>query len=514
MSLNLAHFLERSAQTHTSKTALSHDGVLTSYTQLATNVRKVAHILREHGVRKGDKVVVMLPNVPAFTTIYYGILTLGAVVVPINHMLKSHEIAYCLEDSDAKVFFAWRDFGKEAFKAFGETETCHHLIVVNPHGADEKPPVGQLLEELLDGASDIFAMEQTMPDDTAVILYTSGTTGHPKGAELTHFNMFFNALITKDHVACIDDSDIALAILPLFHSFGQTCIQNACVLAGATICMMSSFDPKRVLQVIRQEKISYVAAVPAMYTFLLQMARNEEAPFAGLRAAISGGSSLPVEILKQYKEKYDLQIYEGYGLSETSPVASFNIRTRKCKPGSIGLPIWGCNMAVMREDGTLADVDEIGEIVIQGHNVMKGYYNKETATREAIVDGWFHTGDMARMDAEGYFFIVDRKKDLIIRGGLNVYPREIEDVLYGHPAILEASVVGIPKNMGGEEEVWAFVVLKQGMEATSKEIRGYCNERLASFKCPKRVEIVDALPKGPTNKILKRELRNWRASQG
>ncbi|MBI4558897.1 MAG: long-chain fatty acid--CoA ligase [Candidatus Hydrogenedentes bacterium] len=506
MSLNLAHYLDISAQRYPEKTALMLDEFRMTYRDLAVAAKRVAHVLRDKGVKKGDKVAMMIPNVPYFPAIYYGILNVGATVVPVNTLLKSQEIQYYLEDSDAVVFFTWKDFYGESAKAFNEANTCQHLIVVTPPGDIEVPLEAESFADLVESAPATFEMVQTMPDDTAVILYTSGTTGHPKGAELTHFNMFFNALCTKDQICRVRPDDVGLVVLPLFHSFGQTCLQNTCLLAGATMTLLTQFQTEKALEVIQRDKVSFIAAVPTMYFFMLHANHSGAYDLSSIRMAVSGGAALPVEILHQFEQRFSIRILEGYGLSETSPVASFNLVERPSKPGSIGLPIWGCDMKIMREDGTFAEIGEVGEIVVRGHNIMKGYYKKPLATAEAIVDGWFHTGDLAKVDEEGYFFIVDRKKDLIIRGGMNVYPREIEEVLYAHPAILEASVVGIPDEARGEE-IKAYVALKPGVALTDDEIKAYCLERMARFKCPKEVEILPTLPKGPTGKILKRELR-------
>lgn len=506
MSLNLAHFLELTVRERPDQTALILDDFRMTYRELGSAVNRVAASLVDMGVERGDKVAVMLPNTLHFSIVYFGILAAGATVVPINVLLRAQEIVHHVDDSEAKAFFVWKGFAEEATHAFGACEGCHHLIIVAPPGDNEKPVVGENLNRLLTQASDQFEAVTTMPDDTAVILYTSGTTGRPKGAELTHFNMFFNALVVRDRVTCVQPGDVALAILPLFHSFGQTCIQNATLLGGGTITMLPRFETKRAMEIIQRDKVTILAAVPTMYYFILGLPEWEDYDFSSLRTAISGGSSMAVETLHKFEERYKVQVLEGYGLSETSPVASFNVRDFPCKPGSIGRPIWGCDMRVLREDNTFADVDEVGEIVIKGHNVMKGYFNRTAATEETMFHGWLRTGDLGKMDQDGYFFIVDRKKDLIIRGGQNVYPREIEEVLYGHPAVLEAAVVGIPDEVRGEE-VKAYVSLKDGNEVTPEEVMAYCRERMARYKCPSVVQILPQLPKGPTGKILKRDLR-------
>ncbi|MCC6490157.1 MAG: long-chain fatty acid--CoA ligase [Candidatus Hydrogenedentes bacterium] len=507
MSLNLAHYLEISAEAYAGRTAVILDKHRYTYAEVNAFAKRIANVLVDRGIEKGDKVAMMIPNTPHFPMIYYGILNAGATVVPVNTLLKAHEIQYYLEDSDAKIFIAWRGFYDEAVHAFNETETCHLLLVAGSPDDFTAPEEGELLNPLMLEASHEFDLIETMPDDTAVILYTSGTTGHPKGAELTHFNVFFNAYYAKDKIIQSGPEDVVLAVLPLFHSFGQTCIMNAGLMSGATITMVPHFDTQRVIEVIERDKVSVVAFVPTMYAFLLNAARETQCDLSSIRMAVSGASSLPLEIITRFKERFGVQILEGYGLSETSPVASFNVSDRPCKPGSIGLPIWGCEMRVMREDGSFAEMGEVGEIVIRGHNVMKGYFKKPVATKETIINGWLHTGDLGKFDEDGYFYIVDRLKDIIIRGGMNIYPREVEELLHAHPAVLEAAVVGVPDELRGEE-VKAYVSLKSGPTATQDELKKYCLDRLAKYKCPKEIEILRALPKGPTGKVLKRELRD------
>ena len=504
MSLNLASFIDRTAESCPDKTAIILDEHKLTYAQLCVQTKRVANVLKAKGVGPGDKVAMMIPNTPHFPIVYYAILHLGATVVPVNVLLTAPEIEYYLEDSEATVFVTFAMFYEDSAKAFQEVETCGHLLVV---AAPEDVPVGERLEPLAEAASPECEVAVTSSEDTAVILYTSGTTGHPKGAELTQFNVFFNAYYAQQRIITTREDDVALAVLPLFHSFGQTCVMNATLLAGGTITLVPSFSTDKVLEVIQRDRVTLLSLVPTMYFFILHAENADDFDLSSIRMAVSGGAALPVEVMRQFKEKYGVQILEGYGLSETSPVASFNVIERPCKPGSIGLPIWGTEMKVMREDGTLAELDEVGEIVVRGHNVMKGYYNKPVATEEAVVDGWLHTGDLGREDDEGYFFVVDRKKDMILRGGENIYPREIEEVLYGHPAVQEACVVGIPDEIRGEE-VKAFLALKEGTEATEEDVAEYCKERLAKYKLPRIIEFLPTLPKGPTGKILKRELRD------
>jgi long-chain acyl-CoA synthetase len=329
-------------------------------------------------------------------------------------------------------------------------------------------------------------------DDTAVILYTSGTTGTPKGAELTHLNLARNAEIATA-LFSLTEQDVVLGALPLFHSFGQTCALNACVRVGGLLTLLPRFDADKALQIIERDRVTVFEGVPTMYAGMLHSPLAGQTDTSTLRLCASGGAAMPVEIMRAFEEKFGCIILEGYGLSETSPVASFNHPDRPRKPGSIGTPIQGTEMKVIADDGADVPAGEVGEIVIRGHNVMKGYWGRPEATTETMRDGWFRTGDMARVDEDGYFFIVDRKKDMIIRGGFNVYPREIEEVLYEHPAVAEAAVLGVPHAELGEE-IAAVVALKPGREAEPDELRDFVKEQVAAYKYPRRVVLVDELP--------------------
>jgi long-chain acyl-CoA synthetase len=454
---------------------------------------RVAGLLKEKGFEPGDRVGIMLPNVPYFPIAYYGILRAGGTVVPMNVLLKGREVKFYLEDPGAKLVFAWHDFAEAAEK--GAEEAGAEVIPVKP---------GEF-EKLLGDAEPEREVADRDGDDTAVILYTSGTTGQPKGAELTHDNMFKNAQASRDLFG-IDGDEIVLGALPLFHSFGQTCCMNACALCGATLTFIPRFDPAKALEIIERDKVTLFAGVPTMYNAMLNGDAREQHDHSSLRICCSGGSAMPGELMRGFEKAFDTMILEGYGLSETSPVASFNHPDKERKVGSIGTPIEGVEMKVVDEDGNEVDQGEVGEIAIKGHNVMKGYWNKEDATKEVLDDdGWFRTGDMAKVDEDGYFFIVDRKKELIIRGGYNVYPREIEEVLYEHEGVLEAAVIGVPDDSMGEE-VGAAVVLKDGQDVSADDLKAYVKEEVANYKYPRKIWFVDELPKGPTGKILKREI--------
>ncbi len=493
MSENLARILIEAAEQSPDGIAIKLDDVEVSYGAIADGSARMAAILKEKGVEPGDRVGVMLPNVPYFAIAYYGVLRTGAVVVPMNVLLKGREVGFYLEDPGAKVVIAWGDFAEAAEK--GAQDAGAECILVKP---------GEF-EQLLGGAEPDTDLADRDAEDTAVILYTSGTTGKPKGAELTHANLHKNCTVSASTLVQLTEDDKLLGALPLFHSFGQTCTLNAGFCNRAMISMIPRFDPDKALEIIERDGITIFQGVPTMYNAMLASGSADSADTSTLRLCMSGGAAMPEEVMRKFEEKFGCQVLEGYGLSETSPVASFNHPDRGSKPGSIGTPIEGVEMKVVDDDGNEVEQGEVGEILIKGHNVMKGYWNREEATAESIKDGWFHSGDIAKVDEDGYFFIVDRKKDLIIRGGYNVYPREIEEVLYEHPAIQEAAVVGVPHEELGEE-VGAAIVLKEGEDVDADEIKKYVKGEVAAYKYPRQVWFMDELPKGPTGKILKREI--------
>ncbi|MBP9002827.1 MAG: long-chain fatty acid--CoA ligase [Candidatus Hydrogenedentes bacterium] len=503
--LNLAHFLQENAEKYPSTAAVMLDQYRLTYEQLALYARKVAGALKARGIQQGDRVAMMIPNTPHFPIIYYGILQAGAVVVPVNVLFQHEEIRHYLQDSGAKAFFAFKMFEEQARKAVEAAPECAHFIVVSTPDDLNAPEKGENFNLFLAGGEEAD-IAITSPEDTAVILYTSGTTGAPKGAELSHFNMFFNAYFSARDIVQSRPGDVVLVTLPLFHSFGQTCLMNAGLVSGATLTMLPRFETEKAMRIIDRDRVTIVAMVPTMYFFILNFPEWQKYDFSSIRMAVSGGAALPEEVHRRFKERYGITILEGYGLSETSPVASFTLPGEEVRVGSIGKPIWGVQMRIRRDDGSFAPPGEVGEIVIRGHNVMKGYHNNSRATAAAIVDGWFLTGDIGKMDEDGYFYILDRKKDIIIRGGMNIYPREIEEVLYRHPKVREASVVGVPDEARGEE-VKAYVSPAAGETLTPEEVMEYLKEHIARYKWPKEVVVLEDLPKGPTGKILKRELK-------
>jgi long-chain acyl-CoA synthetase len=487
---NLVTHLETSARQHPDRPAVRLDEDVLGHADLWDRTARVAGWLRQRGVAPGDRVGLMLPNVLAFPVLYYGILRAGGVVVPMNPLLKSREVQHYLGDSGARLVFAWQTAAPEA--AAGAAASGAESVTVDASS----------LEEMAGWPADPEVAPRS-DDDTAVLLYTSGTTGTPKGAQLTHANMATNASVTASSLLDLGPEDVVMGCLPLFHAFGQTAAMNAAVVAGASLTLVPRFDPATALKVIERDRVTVFEGVPTMYVAMAQ-AGPGVADTATLRVCVSGGAALPVEVLRAFTDTFGAEVLEGYGLSETSPVASFN-RRGETRPGSIGRPIDGVEMRLVDGAGDDVPAGEVGEIVIRGHNVMKGYWNRPDATAEAIRDGWFHSGDMARQDEDGYFFIVDRKKDLIIRGGYNVYPRELEEVFYEHPAVLEAAVIGLPHPTHGEE-VGAAVALRPGAQATPEELRDYVKERVAAYKYPRHVWLAESLPKGPTGKILKREI--------
>ena len=515
--LNLATVLDSSVREYPEKDAIIFEGKRFTFAQLNAAVNQIANGLVEMGVGKGDKVALSCPNLPYWPMVYYAILRVGGVVVPLNVLLKSREVAYHLKDSKAKAIFCFQGtpelpMADEARKGFSEVDSCENFIVITADPVAASPIEGtKTLGQLMGPQSTEFETVQTEPDDSAVILYTSGTTGYPKGAELTHCNLVTNTLTMADMFHIVPE-DISIIAVPMFHAFGQVVQMNATYSKGATIIIIPRFSPKAILNAIQHEKGTVFAGVPTMYGALLNFEDKEDEYdlkqiAQTLRIGISGGASLPVEIIKGVQEKFDIPIVEGYGLSETSPAASFNHLHKERKPGSVGTPVWGVEIKVVDEEGNELPVGEVGEIAIRGPNVMKGYFNKPEET-EKVFKGtsWFHTGDLGKKDEDGYIYIVDRVKDMIIRGGYNVYPKEIEEVLMTHPAISLVAVIGVPHDRHGEE-IKALVVLKEGQSATEEELVKWSKEQMAAYKYPRIVEIRESLPMGPTGKILKRELK-------
>jgi long-chain acyl-CoA synthetase len=508
--LNLSIVLDDAAREAPDREAVVFGDLRLSYDFVNTIANQVANLLRSRGVRPGDKVALACPNLPYFPMVYFGILKAGAVVVPLNVLLKRREIAYHLEDSEVKALFCFEGtpelpLGEAGWGGFEDTAGCEQFFLLPATPLATEVPYGESFWAAIGGQPGEFETVQTEATDTAVILYTSGTTGHPKGAELTHQNMLMNAMVS-DSMFERSDNDVFLATLPMFHAFGQSVVLNTGFYRRATLVLVPRFEAGAALDLMLKEKVTLFAGVPTMYWGLLthQGGQDLKQATATLRTASSGGSALPLEVLNQFADRSGVHIIEGYGLSETSPVASFNRPDRPTKPGSIGLPIWGVEMKLVEEDWKDAG-DGPGEIAVRGHCVMKGYYKRPEATAEVMRDGWFKTGDIARRDEDGYYYIIDRSKDMIIRGGFNVYPREVEELLMTHPGVSLAAVVGVPHDSHGEE-IKAYVIRVHGSTITEDELIAWAKENVAGYKYPRTVEFRDELPMTATGKILKREL--------
>ena len=517
--LNLSAVLEQHARRNPDAESIVCGDTRLSYGQLNALANRVAGALAASGIRPGDHVALLCPNLPHFPAVYFGILKAGAIVVPLNVLLKPREIAYHLRDSDAKAMFCFQGtpelpMADAAKAAIAVVPACKQLIVI-PHPATpgEPDPDTTTFEQFLGRQPASFETRVTAPDDTAVILYTSGTTGQPKGAELTHLNMVMNGMVSAELCAGSSDENgrhRTAITLPLFHATAQTAQMIAYLHLGGTLVLLPRFDPATLIAAMVRERVTHWVGVPTMYWTLLKYAREENMDIssvaATLRLAVSGGAPMPVELMKDFEETFGVRIIEGYGLSETAPVASFNHLDRPSKPGTVGQALFAVDITIVDDHDEPVETGAPGEVVIRGHNVMKGYYKQPEATAEVMRNGWFHTGDIGTLDADGYLTIVDRKKDMILRAGYSVYPREIEEVMLTHPAVSLVAIIGVPDERLGEE-VKAFVVKKPGAEVTEAELQAWCKEQFAAFKYPRHIEFRAELPTSATGKILKRVLR-------
>ncbi|MEU9702493.1 long-chain fatty acid--CoA ligase [Streptomyces sp. NPDC047981] len=491
MSLSVANVLGESARRYPDRIAVVEGAVRLTYRELWHDALRCGAGLRAAGVRPGDRVAVLLPNTTEFLRVYYGALAAGATVVPVHGLLVAEEVRYVLEHSGAVALVSGGPLWAVA------EEAARSAGVRALQGAPMAP-------------EPLRAAEPAGPGDTAAILYTSGTTGRPKGARLTHLNIVLNASVTSQDLLGMGERDVVLGCLPLFHSYGQTCAMNGTLRAGATLVLMPRFSGPAALAALVEEGVTVFMGVPTMYHALVEAAASDERRPVALRAAVSGGAALPVAVLERFEETFATQVLEGYGLTETSPVATFNQPHLGTRPGTVGHPVWGVEVEVA-DAGVddrielLAD-GEIGEVVVRGHNVFAGYLDDPEATAAAVVDGWFRTGDLGVRDEDGFLSIVDRKKDLVIRGGFNIYPREVEEVLVRHPSVAEVAVIGVPDEARGEE-ICAVVVLRPGAgDVGAAELVEWSKERLGRHKYPRLVRFVDAMPLGPTGKVLKRAL--------
>ncbi len=476
--------------------ALKLDDAVLSYQEFLDAAAQAAGFLQARGLQPGDRVGLVLPNVLAFPVLFYGSLMAGCVAIPLNPLLKDRELAYCLGDAEAKLVFAWERGGDAAVSAAEATGA--QVLLVGAAG---------LNAEHLAGTHSLATPVDRSDEDNAVLLYSAGITGKPMGAQLTHANLSSNAATSAGVLGGTRD-DVLMGCLPLFHVFGLTGGLNASVTARACLTLIPRFHPAKALEVIVRDKVTIFEGVPTMYSALLRVPNRDSYDVSALRICITGGSAMPVEVMKAFEDAFGCIVLEGYGLSETSPVASFNHADVERKPGSIGTPVAGMAMKLVDDEGqdVPEDSDEIGEIAIRGAGVMKGYWNRPAETAAAIPDGWFRSGDLAIRDSDGYYFIVGRKKDMIIRGGYNIYPREIEDALYEHESVAGVAVIGLAHADLGEE-VGAAVVVKPGAEVSADDLQVFVKERVAAYKYPRHVWIVDDLPKDSTGKILRSQVR-------
>lgn len=503
LTMSVAAILAESATRFGERNAITMSGVSTTYAQLWDETRAYAGALREHGITEGDRVAVLIPNVTDFARVYYAVLSLGAVVVPIHALLKRHEIAYVLEDSQATLMICAAPLLGEG-SAGAQAAGVQVFSVMAPEelGSDR-------LEDRAQRAEAITTYVPQHPENMATILYTSGTTGKPKGAMGSHL-----ALVEQTNTLLVNTIDMRAGDkifggLPLFHIFGQTAVLNTGLRAGSELMLLPKFTAQGALDLLLDEEIDVFIGVPTMYVALLEAGRQRADKPTKLRYGVSGGASLPVAVLEAFEARFGARIHEAYGLTETSPAATFNHVGREPRPGTIGTPVWGVDVEIadplVRDSIKLLPRGELGELVVRGHNLFSGYLNRPEATAEAMVDGWFRTGDLGTKDEDDYLRIMDRTKDMILRNGYNVYPREVEEVLISHPEISNAAVYGVPHPTHGQE-VAASVTLEAGSNLDARSIGTWISERVAAYKYPRHIEVISEFPLGPSGKILKREL--------
>ncbi|MFZ5590928.1 MAG: class I adenylate-forming enzyme family protein [Bacillota bacterium] len=502
--MNLPVRLAEIARTFPEQQAIVYRDHIITYQQLDELVNQLANGMRKLGVSPGHRILVALGNSPEFVISYYAIMRLGAIIVPVNPQYTANELGVIMRDALPAAVIC-EPLAAPVFSKLAQEITINHGIIVtrsNPVG-----PKMHSFKRILEGSTDrFFSPASFHRDDVAEILYTAGNTGTPKGAMLTHHNLYSNAL-TFAQICRMTERDRALLIAPAYHSAAQTCIMNNTLISGATLVIHDQWaGPQPLLETVEEERITIYFGPPTMYALLVDYEPPRAYDTSSWRIAFTGAASLPTEVFYKFANKFGFEITEGYGLTETSPVVTTNPVFGLKKPGSIGLPIPGVEVKIVDYEDREVPVGQVGEIIVRGPNVMAGYYNREEETRWALRNGWFHTGDLAYMDQDGYLFIVDRKKDLIIRGGLNIHPREVEEVLYTHPAIFEAAVVGVPDPIMGEE-VLAFVLTRDGRRLDEEELRRFCAEKLARYKIPRYFRFVENLPKTTSGKLLKGELR-------
>ena len=511
--LNLSTVIQESARRYPSKIAYIFGDTELSFAQINGAANMVANGLVAKGIKPGDKVGLSCFNLPYFPIVYFGILKAGAVVVPLSVLLKKDEIAYHLSNSEAKAYFCFvgtedLPMGQMGHAGFNEAPLCEEFFMIMPKPEMPSTIEGtQTLGSLMNGQSPAFDTVQTAAEDTAVIIYTSGTTGRPKGAELTHNGLMQNTILSAD-LGEINKDDTLLIVLPLFHIFAMTVLMLAGAYRGALAVLLPKFDAETVFGLLQKHRVTIFAGVPTMYWGLLNYKEEKfdyKAISDNLKCCYSGGAALPINVLEEFEDRFNVEILEGYGMSEGSPVVTFNMKEFGRKPGSVGKPVWGVDVKIVDDKDKEVPVGEKGELIYRGHNVMKGYYKKPEANAKTLKDGWLYSGDVAIKDEDGFFFIVDRTKEMIIRGGLNVYPREVEEVMMKHEAVSLVAVIGIPDEKMGEE-IRACVVLKPGKSVSDSELMAWTKEHIAAYKYPRQITFMDALPMSATGKIMKKEL--------
>jgi long-chain acyl-CoA synthetase len=511
--INLSILLEDSARKHPEKDAFIFMDNHLSFAQVNGAANQVANGLKTAGIQKGDRVALSCLNLPYFPIAYFGILKAGAIVVPLSVLLKHDEVAYHLKDSGAKAYFCFEGtpdlpMAQQGYEGFQAVASCEQFYVITAQPSADAPIDGTTtMGALMANQSAVFENVLTNADDTAIIIYTSGTTGYPKGAELSHSNLIQNAILSSG-IVDLDKNDVQLVVLPLFHIFAMTVLMNSGLYTGATSVLLPRFDAEQVLSLMQKHSISIFAGVPTMYWGLLNY-ENTTFDLKGiaknLKSCVSGGAALPLNVLENFEAKFNVSILEGYGMSEGSPVVTFNQRAFGRKPGSVGTPVWGVEVKIVDEDDNELPVGEKGELVYRGHNVMKGYFNASEVNKKVLKNGWMHSGDVAVKDEDGFFFIVDRTKEMIIRKGLNVYPREVEEVMMKHEAVSMVAVIGVPDEEAGEE-IKACVVLNKDHKISEDALMAWTEEHIAAYKYPRIIQYMDALPMSATGKILKKEL--------
>jgi long-chain acyl-CoA synthetase len=481
------------------KTALIYGSHHISYKRLLDAVERLANSLSKLGICDGDRMGIMLPNIPQFVISYFALLKLGVWIIPINTMFKEEEIRYLLEDSEAKGIIAVDQYATQVQKAVQTLEFCHVVIFLG----DNIPNWARSLTTLIASSDPMLEDIEIEANNTAVVLYTAGTTGRPKGAVLSHRNILTQVESIR-HALVLESNDILLCVLPLFHSFGQMAAMNTSLVVGSTTVVLSKFVPQEVIKSLAEDSISIFLGLPIMFHALSQLDVDKN-DFPQLKFCISSGGPLTDRLRSNFEAKFGKPILQGYGLTEAGPLLAVQRLEHPRKPNSVGFPTYGMQVRIVDDSNNEVQLNDVGEVVVHGQNVTQGYLNRPETSKEVLKDGWFKTGDLGKFDEDGYLYIVDRKKNVILKGGFNVYPREVESILSAHPKVKQCSVVGV-KDEIQNEEVKALVLLKQGETLTKDELLNYCRERLAVYKCPKYIEFVKALPQSSTYKILKSEI--------